>query len=91
MDQHDVMLATYASLHHIKTLEEKVMKEIAAGKDASERRKKAQQEAEEAKRKEQEDGRYDGLVEILRYGGANAVLIAQPTRSRTHELCLRHS
>lgn len=66
MDQHDVLLAAYSSLHHIKAMEEKLTKDIATGRECSEKKRAETEAAYEKKLKEQEDGRYDALVEILR-------------------------
>lgn len=67
MEQHDVLLSTYTSLHHIKALEEKITNEIALGRQNAEAKKRTEEELEDKARKEAEDGKYDALVEILRY------------------------
>lgn len=82
MDQHDSLLASYNSMYHIKAYEEKLLKDIATGRDAAERKRKQEQDAYELKLKEQEDGRYDALVEVLRYIErllARLTVIANPT------------
>jgi hypothetical protein len=66
IEQHDVLLSTYSSLHPIKALEEKIIADIVAGRKAADLRKKQEEESEDKARREAEDGKYDSLVEVLR-------------------------